>query len=248
MTFRDNFSSVATGYAKYRPVYPQALVDTLADRSPATDLAWDVGCGSGQLSVGLAERFDRVVATDASAQQVAQAAPHPRISYRVAPAEASGLPDGCASLVVVAQAAHWFDWPRFVAEAGRVARSGALVALVTYNDMTLDDFLAAIVGPYKDAVEPFWHPERAIVANGYADLVMPWPAVAAPPITLTATWGPDELLGYLGTWSAHQQFRAREPQVASEAWRALEDRVATLWRDRTPRQFNWPLTVKLARR
>lgn len=248
MTFRDNFSSVATGYAKYRPVYPQALVDALADRAPATDLAWDVGCGSGQLSVGLAARFDRVIATDASEKQVAQAAPHPRISYRVAPAEASGLADGCASLVVVAQAAHWFDWPRFVAEAGRVARSGALVALVTYNDMTLDDFLTAIVGPYKDAVEPYWHPERAIVANGYADLVLPWPAMSVPSIQLTAMWGPDELLGYLATWSAHQQFQAREPRAASEAWRALEERVAALWRDRTPRHFHWPLTVKLARR
>src|SRR2546425_8944646 len=54
------------------------------------ELAWDAGCGSGQLSVLLADRFARVIATDASPEQIAQATPHRKVQYAVAPAEASG--------------------------------------------------------------------------------------------------------------------------------------------------------------
>src|SRR5205807_118012 len=75
-----------------RPSYPAALVDFLARLAPETRLAWDAGCGSGQLSVLLAGPFDRVVATDASAEQIARAAPHPKVEYRCAPAGVSGLP------------------------------------------------------------------------------------------------------------------------------------------------------------
>lgn len=47
----DHFSRQAPDYAKYRPGYPEALFSWLADRTPGHDLAWDVGCGSGQAAV-----------------------------------------------------------------------------------------------------------------------------------------------------------------------------------------------------
>src|SRR2546426_10335114 len=64
----------------------------------------------------LADRFARVIATDASAEQIAQAAPHPKVGYRCAPAETSGLPNGAVDLAVAAQAVHWFDLARYYAE------------------------------------------------------------------------------------------------------------------------------------
>ena len=48
--FKDHFSEVAAAYAAHRPTYPPALVDLLARLAPARRLAWDAGCGSGQLS------------------------------------------------------------------------------------------------------------------------------------------------------------------------------------------------------
>src|SRR5262249_38727408 len=70
VTFKDHFSGAASGYAAHRPVYPRAVAEALADRSPGRTLAWDAGCGSGQLSAVLGEVFERVVATDASAAQI----------------------------------------------------------------------------------------------------------------------------------------------------------------------------------
>src|SRR5699024_2347975 len=109
--------------------------DRLAALAPARRLAWDCATGNGQAALPLAERFERVVATDASAAQIEHATPHPRVEYRVALAEASGLPDRVADLVTVAQAAHWLDLDRFYGEVRRVAAPGAALALWGYTLM-----------------------------------------------------------------------------------------------------------------
>src|SRR5690606_2582982 len=118
--FKDHFSSGSADYAAYRPTYPVALVDELAKISPGTRRALDCGCGTGQLSVLLAARFGEVLATDASAAQIAKASPRQGVTYRVALAQDSGLPDASVDLVTVAQAAHWLDLESFYAEVRRV--------------------------------------------------------------------------------------------------------------------------------
>jgi SAM-dependent methyltransferase len=241
MTFADHFSTVAARYAQYRPTYPPALVDALADRAPP-GTAWDVGCGTGQLSVALAARFACVIATDPAQAQLDAATPHAGVEYRCAPAEASGLPDASVVLAVAAQAAHWFDWPRFVAEAGRVVQPGGLVALVSYGVIEVDD---AVDRFYRDVVGPYWPPERRHVENGYRDLALPWPAVEAPRLAMTASWTRDELLGYIGTWSATVKLVARE---GTAPLAALDAALAATWPAGEARTIRWPLTIQLARR
>jgi trans-aconitate methyltransferase len=111
VTFKDHFSRLAAQYAEFRPKYPGALFDLLARVGPGRSRAWDCACGSGQATLDLAERFDAVIATDASAQQVAAAKPHPRVTYRVARAEDSGIEAGSVDVITVAQGLHWFDRP-----------------------------------------------------------------------------------------------------------------------------------------
>jgi SAM-dependent methyltransferase len=246
MTFADHFSQVAARYAAYRPHYPAALVDALAARADTSGVAWDVGCGSGQLSVALAERFARVIATDPAQAQLDEAVPHPRVEYRRASAEDSGLPAASVALVVAAQAAHWFDWPRFVAEAARVAAPGALVALVSYGILVVDGAAGAEISRYYHEVAgPYWPPGRQHVENGYRDLVMPWPAVEAPSIDMTAAWTRDELVGYVSSWSATARLVEREGPGPFDALRAA---LAAAWPDNEPRLVRWPLTLRLARR
>ncbi len=241
MSFADHYSTIATRYAAYRPRYPQALVDQLADLA-ATEVAWDVGCGSGQLSIGLAARFERVIATDPARAQLDAALPHPRVEYRCVPAEASGLPDASVDLVVAAQAAHWFDWPRFTAEVARVTRPGALVALVSYGILCFEG--DAEFARYYREVSPYWPPGRAHVENGYRDLSMPWPAVEAPVLDMTARWTRDELLGYVGTWSATVRLIEHEGLGPVERF---GQQLAAGWPEGERRTIRWPLTIKLAR-
>ena len=87
--FSDHFSTLSAAYAVYRPRYPDALFDTLAELAPERDRAWDCATGSGQAAIGLAERFEQVIATDASRAQVRSAVAHPRVRYAAAQAEAA---------------------------------------------------------------------------------------------------------------------------------------------------------------
>ena len=85
---------MAAGYALSRPRYPDALFEWLASLTSGHGLAWMPAPENGQAAIGLAEHFDRVVATDASAAQVAQAEPHPAVAYRVGDAGQRRLASG----------------------------------------------------------------------------------------------------------------------------------------------------------
>jgi SAM-dependent methyltransferase len=244
MTFADHFSTIAAQYAAYRPRYPRELVDALVARCERRDAAWDAGCGNGQLSIALADSFARVVATDPAQAQLDAAMAHPRVEYRRAIAEDSGLPDASVDLAVAAQAAHWFDWPRYVAEVRRVARRGALAALVSYGNFALDGEAGEIVGAFYRGIGPYWPPGRAHVENGYRDLVWPWPAVELPAIAMVEQWTRDQLVGYVASWSATGKLLAAE---GSARFDALRERLGAVWNDDYARAIRWPLAVKLAR-
>jgi SAM-dependent methyltransferase len=244
--FKDHFSQVAAAYASHRPSYPAALVDFLAARAPARRLAWDAGCGSGQLSLLLAGSFERVIATDASHEQIARATSHPKVEYRCAPAEASGLPDGVADLATAAQAAHWFDLGAYFAEVRRVTRPGGIVALIGYGVVTADAAVNAVIGPfYRDTLARYWPPERRHVDDGYRALPFPFVELAPPVFEIRLDWRLADLVGYVGTWSAVWALEQAEGQGPFEAFcRELARAWGTLTAARTVR---WPLMLRVGR-
>jgi SAM-dependent methyltransferase len=244
--FKDHFSAAASGYAAHRPAYPAALAEALAALAPGRGLALDCGCGNGQLARLLAEPFERVVATDASAAQIAEAPPHPRIAFRVAPAEASGLPPACADLIAAAQAAHWFDLPAFYAEARRVARPGAVLALISYGVLHLDGAAEAVLRDfYTRVVGPYWPPERAHVEAGYRTLPFPFAELPAPDLAIEAAWTLADLVGYAGTWSA---LRGAEAALGRSPLPDFARDLAAAWGDpEARRRVRWPLSLRLAR-
>ena len=244
--FKDHFSTSANGYAAYRPSYPEALVAYLADVAPRQERAWDCGCGTGQLSVPLAGRFAEVVASDASARQIENAMPHARVSYRVAPAERSGLPDGSVDLITVAQAAHWFDLPAFYAVARRVARPGAALALITYGILELDGPAGPVMQRfYHDTIGPYWPPERRIVEAGYRSLPFPFPEIAAPALAIEVAWRLDDLVGYVGTWSAVQ---AARKALGEDPLGQLRAGLLEGWGDpEARREIRFPLSLRAGR-
>ena len=67
--FKDHFSGIAAAYARARPRYPPALAEYLASVAPGRALALDLATGNGQAACDLAQHFDLVLASDASASQ-----------------------------------------------------------------------------------------------------------------------------------------------------------------------------------
>lgn len=244
MSFRDHFSAASADYSRYRPRYPDALFDWLAAEAPRTELAWDCATGSGQAAAGLAGRFRRVEATDASAEQISKARPLPGVDFRVATAEDSGLPDASVDLVTVAQALHWFDTRRFFAEAGRVLAEDGLLAVWCYQLCSVDPAVDALVLElYEGPLGPWWPPERRHIEAGYATIALPWPALETPEFHMQAHWEAEHMLGYLSTWSARN--RCREA-TGTDPLAAIADRLRSLWGP-APRRVRWPLALRACR-
>jgi SAM-dependent methyltransferase len=240
----DHFSGHAADYAKFRPGYPEALFDWIAVQTAGHDLAWDCGCGNGQASVPLAGRYRRVAATDFSADQIAQATPHPNVDYRTAPAEASGLPDHCADLVTIAQALHWFDFDRFYAEVRRVVKPGGAIVAWTYQLLRGEPAINAVLDDfYRNTLGPHWPPERKWVDLAYRGLPFPFEEIAAPPFEIRLQWSLDDLIAYVGTWSATHRCLTAE---GADPMPALRERLAPVW-GAGEREIVWPIAIKAGR-
>lgn len=247
MTFDDHFAARAAQYRTYRPGYPSALFDHLAQLVERREIAWDCGTGSGQAAVGLARHFGRVVATDASAAQLAHATPHERVEYRVARAEASGLDAGTVDLVTVAQAVHWFDREAFYAEARRVLRPRGVLAVWTYDDVALGDAaLDAVVRRYsREIVGPYWPPERQLVDDRYRTITFPFAELPAPPFTMEERWAAAELAGYLSSWSATARYVAA---TGRDPIPELQSELASKWGEPDgQRVVRWEVTMRVGR-
>lgn len=246
MGFRDHFSAQSRLYAAFRPVYPRELAEFLAQAAPGRELAWDAATGQGQAARLLVPEFRRVVATDASAAQIASAEPCDRVEFRVGEATDSGLADHSCDLVTVAQAVHWFDTTAFYAEVRRVLRPGGVIAIWGYVllqtghtdiDGRLEQFQDVTVGGY-------WPEGREILNAKYATLPFPFERVAAPPFVMRATWTRRDLLGYVGSWSAVARYRQ---QTGADPLPAFAEDLARVWPDGRSYDIEWPLYLLVGR-
>lgn len=245
--FQDHFSGVAARYADFRPKYPAALFDYLATLAPAHGTVWDCAAGNGQASFDLVERFQKVIATDASEKQIASAPPHPRIEFRVAPAEQSGLKDDSVDLVSVAQALHWFDLERFYAEVRRVLKPNGILAVWAYgiNRVEDEEINKRIYDFYDNTVGPYWPPERRLVEEGYRTIPFPFVEILPPQIHMEARWTLEQLLGYFSTWSATNRYIAATGRNPLES---LSNELAPAWGDaKKARLIMWPLSMRIGR-
>lgn len=242
-SFKDHFSAQSAGYARHRPHYPRALFEYLAGLGRCRR-AWDCATGSGQAAVALADFFDAVIATDASQTQIDAAVSHPRVRYRVAAAEESGLPGDSVDLVTVGQALHWFDTGRFFDEASRVLVPGGVLAAWCYELCRVSPDCDRIVrGLYSDIVGTYWPPERRLIEERYAAIEFPGSELEAPVLAMNATWTVEDMLGYLRTWSACQRYRREQ---GSDPVERIDGELRAAW-GAAPRTARWPLTVKVVR-
>jgi SAM-dependent methyltransferase len=242
----DHFSAHAADYARYRPSYPPELLAWLAHQCPTRDLAWDCATGNGQAAKALAGHFQHVVATDLSVEQIGQVCPDPRIDYRVAPAEASGLADDCCDLISVAQALHWFCTDAFYAETKRVLKPGGLFAAWTYSLLRGEPELNTLVEDfYRNTVGRFWSPERRWVDLGYREMPFPFTEISVPEFEIRLEWNLADLLAYLGTWSATQHC-IRETGI--DPCVALGEQLLLVWpRPETRKTIIWPIALRCGR-
>jgi SAM-dependent methyltransferase len=234
--FHDHFSKGSGDYAQSRPTYPDELFRRLAEVAPARDSAWDCATGSGQAALGLARHFAQVEATDASAQQVAHAAPAPNVRYSVQPAESTGFAPASFDAVCVAQALHWFDVDRFYAEVKRVLRPRGVLLVTAYGWSGVSpEFDIEQQRVVIDPIEPYWPPQNQLIMRGYRDLAFPFERIEMPPMAIEVRWTLDQYVDYMGTWTATRRMLEKDPAFLDnaraelrKAWPGPEARTVTM--------------------
>jgi SAM-dependent methyltransferase len=244
MKFKDHFSGHAAEYAKFRPHYPAELFEHLVAISPRHELAWDCATGNGQAAVGLARHFEKVIATDASARQIESAELDKRISYRVAPAEASGIDSTSVDLILVAQALHWFDLGRFFTEAKRVLKDDGVLAISSYKVLEIAPEIDAIIWKfYTETTGPFWPPERELIETDYKNINFPFAELPPLQFEMREQWNLDQLAGYLRTWSATIKF------IAARGFDPVDlvmEELGAVWKNpEQVREIKWPLHLRV---
>jgi len=158
------------------------------------DMLMDIGCGPGLASLGLASRFAHAIGIDPSqgmisaarSVQVVTAIQEP-VRFEVAAAEDLGtdlippVAEASIDLVVAANAAHWFDMPKFWAQAARMLRPGGTVAMWASGEVRVHQSMpyaaamqAAIDEHYEQYLKPYQASGNLLARNRYRDLLLPW--------------------------------------------------------------------------
>jgi len=151
----SQYSRTVEYYSRYRPRYPQALIEWLKAEctlSSAQVIA-DIGSGTGQMTELFLKHGNPVYAIEPNAdmRRVAEHELHayPRLTSLGATAEATTLPDHSVHLITVGNAFHWFDHSR--------TREEFLRILVPHGWVVLAWNLERNNGsPFAIAFEEFW--------------------------------------------------------------------------------------------
>lgn len=138
----EKFTGKADFYSKYRPSYPDALIDWLFDKTKAQSVA-DIGAGTGIFTKCLLKKPWNITAVEPNSDMLAEF--HKTVGAIVptvqASAESTGLADGAFDLIAVAQAFHWFDKYRFKEECIRLLTHRGKLAVV-WNERCQNNFAA----------------------------------------------------------------------------------------------------------
>jgi ubiquinone/menaquinone biosynthesis C-methylase UbiE len=146
----SRFSSRVENYAKYRPGYPDKVIDYLQQQCHLTNdsVIADIGSGTGIFTGLLLDRGYTVYAVEpneAMRREAEKQLKHRSGFHSVnGTAEDTSLPDKLADLVVCAQAFHWFNNAETKVEFKRVLTAYGHVALIWNNRcIDADDFAIA---------------------------------------------------------------------------------------------------------
>ena len=242
---KDNFSNHSKEYAQFRPHYPPELFDYLFSLVQVKNTAWDCGTGNGQVAGVLADHFTNVFATDISQQQLDTAIQKPNIQYSVQPAEHVSFINNQFDLITVAQAIHWFRFDDFYAEVKRTLRPGGIFAVLGYGLVQTAKPLQEVIDHfYTKTIGPYWDAERHYIDEAYQTIPFPFEENTVPIFQMTYQWSFEQLVGYIGTWSAVKHY-SKHNEISPIG--LLEIDLKKIWGDVATMSFSFPVFLRIGR-
>ena len=217
------FDQEAERYDRFRPTYPDAVIDALLGPEPGGLSVLDVGCGTGIASNQIAGRGATVLGVEV-APRMAEIARRRGIDVELSAFEEWDPAGRTFDRVTSAQAWHWLDLPVATPKAASLLRPGGTLGLIWNAGCQPDDLADALEDVYASVVPTGGHRVyRGYAANRPADVRTGLDAELAAISTAsdlgepTVQWFPwtrafqrDEWLNQLVSRSDHT---ALEPEV-----------------------------------
>lgn len=209
-----SFGASAAAYERYRPGYPDEVVDRILDYADGPiGTALEIGAGTGKATRLLAAHGIAVTATEPDAAMLAELRKHVPVSVATLEATFEQVPlDRTFDLVVAAASLHWTRpegrWER----AAALLRSGGTFASFGGPMRLADADLEAAVREARSSV--LGSDDVPVAYSTAADAPMQWPgteleatstfaAVEQHMIPRRTTVKPEEWIGHLSTVSAY---------------------------------------------
>jgi SAM-dependent methyltransferase len=184
------FTDRVENYAKYRPTYPEEILDLLQRNIGvhSAHVVADIGSGTGISSELFLRNGNRVLGVEPNDAMRAAAedalARYDGFHSVKGTAEATTLEDMSVDVIVAGQAFHWFDCQRAKREFERIAKPNAHLALM-WNDraagsrfmLAYEEFVRRFATDYErvnhknisdDVIRQFYQPaqmNKAVIQN-----------------------------------------------------------------------------------
>jgi ubiquinone/menaquinone biosynthesis C-methylase UbiE len=220
------FVGTAEWYARFRPGYPQELIEELAAAAglDGSGRLLDLGTGTGQLAVPLAPYVAEVVAADPEPEMLAQL---PAGIVRVqARAEEVDKTWGTFKLVTIGRAFHWMDGNVVMDRLARVTRQVALVGDTIEQSVAESTLLAVareFFGERPRMKQPTVKYDQALAASVFSN-------VQHITVETERTWTVDQLIGFAYSTSFASLVRVGDRREEFE--RELRARLQPSYRER----------------
>tara|TARA_B100000809_G_scaffold264615_1_gene320929 strand:+ start:309 stop:1121 length:813 start_codon:yes stop_codon:yes gene_type:complete len=159
----DGFGSAARDYAEHRKGFPPATFDELLRLGigEPSQVILDIGCGTGTLALGFAQRGCEVTGVDIDPRMLEEASrlannQRLEVAWLEAPAENTGLPKSTFDVITAGQCWHWFDQVKTVAECARLLKADGKLAVCWFDWIALPNTVPGVTEALIEMHNPEW--------------------------------------------------------------------------------------------
>lgn len=134
MNFEHLYDEVtARHYAAYRPPLHQTILDKGISSDVMYSLGLDVGCGTGQSTIALANYCEAVIGIEPSSEMLEQAIQHPKITYRYYDGKTLNFPEHYFDIITFAGSLFYAKSQELLNELIRVSKVDSLIILYDFE-------------------------------------------------------------------------------------------------------------------
>jgi ubiquinone/menaquinone biosynthesis C-methylase UbiE len=245
LSFKDQFSEQACVYAAFRPDYSESIFIFLNDLVTENFLALDCGTGNGQTAESLSNYFKNVLACDPSRKLLGQARKKSNIFYFQSTAEWIALRGKTINLITVSQAIHWVNFNQFYDEVKQLLKPKGIIAFWGYNlpriNAKIDNILDYL---YSDILGDYWQNERKYIDEEYKTIPFPFDEIKTPVFKMKTQWELKRFLGYIGSWSAVQNYLNKNELNPLEL---IKEKLIIAWGSEEKYEIDWPIFIRVGR-